>query len=273
MLTKNRIREIVALADKKGRLETGLFMAEGKKIITDLLNSTVAVEFIYTTANFTQDFTTLCPGKDVEITEVSETEIGKISQMKTPQGCLAVCKIPRYPLPAETGSDDLALCLDDIQDPGNFGTLLRTADWFCISDVFCSPGTVDTYNPKVVQATMGAISRVRIHYLSLAPFLQELKDKHIPLFGTFLEGENLYSANLPENGVIVLGNEGKGINEELAPLLTHKLTIPGFYKGKSKPDSLNVSIAASIIVSEFRRQHHFKQEGAGRSLTQSGSIV
>jgi TrmH family RNA methyltransferase len=261
MLTKNRIREIHSLENKKERKETGLFKAEGVKIITDLLASSIVIETIYTIPEYTGIFEAFIPGRPLTIIQVSETEIGKMSHMITPQGCLAICRIPTYSVPGTAGLTDLVLCIDDIQDPGNFGTILRMADWFGISDVFCSPGTADIYNPKVVQATMGAICRVRIHYQSLVPFVREKMEKGIPIYGTLLEGNNLFNTELTEYGIIIFGNEGKGIKNELLPMITRKITIPSFHSGEGKPDSLNVSVAASIVVSEFRR----------RSLTGHGS--
>lgn len=254
MLSKNKIKEISALSDKKERQQQQLFIAEGRKLIADLLYSSITVSSIYSTAENLSFFDTQKRNNAVVTEEVSEAEIRRISQLKTPQGCLAVCQIPAHTIPENAGFEDMVLCLDTIQDPGNFGTLLRMADWFGISDVFCSPGTADAFNPKVVQATMGAIGRIRIHYLPLYPFLQMKNEQHLPILGTYLDGENLYSSTLPQNGLLVFGNEGKGIQDELTSLMTQKITIPGFHKGIIKPESLNVSIAAAIVVSEFRRQ-------------------
>ena len=254
MLTRNRIREIKSLENKKERTETCLFAAEGKKLISDLLDSDIAVEIIYSTPDQAEMLRKLSVRQPANIVEVPETEIKKISHLKTPQGSLALCRIPRFGNPGNAGDKYLSLCLDDIQDPGNFGTIIRLADWFGIRDVFCSPGTVDIYNPKVVQATMGAISRVRTYYLPLVPFMRDKQSRNVPVYGTFPDGENIYTASLTSNGIIILGNEGKGINRELFPFMTMKITIPGFHSGVTKPDSLNVSVAASIIVSEFRRR-------------------
>ena len=213
---------------------------------------------VFTIPEYLEIFRTFIPGRSVTLVEVSETEIGKMSHLTTPQGCLAIGRIPLYTLPGTAGFTSLILGLDDIQDPGNMGTILRTADWFGVHDVVCSPGCADIYNPKVVQASMGAISRVRVHYLPLLPFIREKMENGIPVYGTLLEGDNLFTTTLSENGIILLGNEGKGIKNELLPLMTNKITIPSFHTGEGRPDSLNVSVAASIIVSEFRRSHLMK---------------
>ena len=253
MLSKSRIRMIRSLDIKKNRLACGLFLAEGKKLVSDLLDSEIEIEFLVSTPQNLPFF--LRSGTyPPEIIEASEEEIKKASLMRNPQGCLAVCRIPGHELPEDAGENSLIICLQDIQDPGNMGTILRLSDWFGIGDIVCSPASADVYNPKVIQATMGAIGRIRVHYSALAPFLRLKKEKNVTVYGTFPEGENIYSTSLTPEGIIVLGNEGKGISEELYPLLSRRITIPDFSAGNQKPESLNVSIAAAIVVSEFRRR-------------------
>lgn len=167
---------------------------------------------------------------------------------------MALCRIPQYAPEEIAPEKDLVLCLDGIQDPGNLGTIVRLAGWFGIRDIVCSEDTADLYAPKAVQATMGALTGVRVHYLPLHDFLARSKARGLQIAGTFLEGDDLYKAALPACGIIVLGNEGQGIRSETAPLMTRKLTIPDFALAGVKPESLNVSVAAAIVLSEFRRR-------------------
>jgi RNA methyltransferase, TrmH family len=254
MLTKNQIKEIRSLESKKPRTESGLFIAEGKKLITELLTSEILIDTLITTEEFSSGFQNIKSLSNFEIHIVPKEEISKISLLKSPQGCIALCKIPEFILPEHPGENKFVFCLDDIQDPGNLGTIVRLADWFGMNDIICSPSSVDIFNPKVVQATMGALSRVHVHYTPLEPFFESQKKWNEPVFGTFLDGEDLYTSSLNPNGIIVLGNEGKGISKELAPYIKRKITIPQFQCSQQKPDSLNVSIAAAIIISEFKRR-------------------
>jgi RNA methyltransferase, TrmH family len=254
MLTKKEIRDIRSLDIKKNRSVSGLFIAEGKKLISELLTSEIIIETIFTTREFSSLFQGIKNDNTCQILEVSGDEIKKISQLTTPQGCLAICKIPETILSDNPAQNNFVFCLDDIQDPGNLGTIVRLSDWFGMKEIICSPTTADIYNPKVVQATMGAISRVRVHYTTLKPFLELQTKWQVPVIGTFLDGENIYKSSLPSHGIIVLGNEGKGISDELVPLIKRRITIPDFHTGRQKSDSLNVSVAASIIISEFKRR-------------------
>jgi RNA methyltransferase, TrmH family len=253
MISKNRIKEIKALAYKKNRAAAGLFVAEGRKLISEILHSNIKIEVLITTSQHLSSFQ-----KDIrripEIAEASEAEIKSASMLQNPQGCIAICRIPYYEAPENAGKEDLILCLDEIQDPGNMGTIIRLSDWFGITDIFCSPPTVDLYNPKTVQATMGAICRVRVHYVPLKPFLEHRITSGIPVYGTCLNGKNIYEEELTSHGAIVLGNEGNGISPDLFPLISDKITVPEFGSAPGKAESLNVSVAAAIIVSEFRRR-------------------
>ena len=177
---------------------------------------------------------------------ITESELKKITALATPNTCLAVFKIPNEKMILETG---LILALDAIRDPGNLGTILRLCDWFGIDQLICSKETVDIYNPKVVQATMGSIARVNVSYIDLGSFISQ---SQLPVFGTFMDGTNIYKTDLPQEGIIIMGNEANGISPEIEKLVKNKLTIPRFGT-LQKTESLNVATATAIILSEFRR--------------------
>jgi len=240
MISKSQIKLICSLQQKKYRKQEQLFLVEGIKGIQELVQSDFDVHEIFTT---NPDLTFSIPGK---ITIISDTELKKISALATPNSCLALFKIPKATKIAEKG---LILALDAIRDPGNLGTIIRLCDWFGIESIFCSENTVDVYNPKVVQATMGSISRVNVFYGDLEMFLKNTK---LPVFGTFMEGENIYQKKLEQEGILILGNEANGISENIENLVNQKLTIPRFGK-LQRTESLNVATATAIILSEFRR--------------------
>ena len=249
-MTKAEIQLVRSLADKRAREEHGLFLAEGEKLIGELRTSHLRVRRIYALEGI---FT----GDEVEV--VTPREMERISQLKTPSNSLAVVEIPRYRLrPAEL-RDRLTLALDEVQNPGNLGTIIRLADWFGIGDILCSEGTADCFNPKVVQATMGAILRVRVHYVPLARLLAEAAESGIPVYGTFLEGENLYESRLSPTGIVVMGNEGRGVTPAVARSITRKLFIPPWPADRRGSESLNVAMATGIVCAEFRRQTVLKQ--------------
>ncbi len=240
MISKNQIKLISGLHQKKQRFANQLFFAEGIKVIQELLQSNFELEHLFTTQN---DFETVEFSKRIVITE---QELKKISALSTPNTCLAVFKIPAENTVIDSG---LILALDDIRDPGNLGTILRLCDWFGIQQIICSKETVDIYNPKVVQATMGSIARVNVNYVDLKSFITTAK---LPVFGTFMNGENIYQSNLPQNGIIIMGNEANGISAEIETMVTSRLTIPRFGK-LQKTESLNVATATAIVLSEFKR--------------------
>ncbi|MEO7975928.1 RNA methyltransferase [Flavobacterium sp.] len=240
MVSKNQIKLISGLHQKKQRFANQLFFAEGIKVIQELLQSNFELEHLFTTQN---DFETVEFSKRISITE---QELKKISALTTPNSCLAVFKIPSENKIINSG---LIVALDDIRDPGNLGTILRLCDWFGIRQIICSKETVDIYNPKVVQATMGSITRVNVNYVDLKAFITQTE---LPVFGTFMNGENIYQSNLPQNGIIIMGNEAKGISEEIEKMVTNRLTIPRF-GAMQKTESLNVATATAIILSEFKR--------------------
>jgi len=240
MVSKNQIKLISGLHQKKQRSTNQLFFAEGVKVIQELLQSNFELEHLYTTQN---DFETVESSKR---TLINEQELKKISALTTPNSCLAVFKIPVENKIIETG---LILALDNIRDPGNLGTILRLCDWFGIKQIICSKETVDIYNPKVVQATMGSIARVNVNYVDLETFLSQTE---LPVFGTFMNGDNIYQSALPQNGIIIMGNEANGISKEIEKMVKIRLTIPRFGE-LQKTESLNVATATGIILSEFKR--------------------
>ena len=251
MISLSKIKLIKSLEQKKFRDETGLFIAEGTKLVLDLLSV-----FQCSILVGTHDW--LSENKDVTATEVIEIEareFSKISGQKSPQGVLAVFKKPVYTRETEDLNRKLTLALDDIQDPGNLGTIIRIADWFGITDVFCSEHTADVYNPKTIQATMGALARVRVHTVNLKEFLK-VCPLNQPVYGTFMDGEDVYNKSLSPYGIIVMGNEGNGISNEIESLVTDRLLIPNYPVGQLTSESLNVGVATALICAEFRRRVH-----------------
>lgn len=244
-MTRSEIQLVRSLSDKRGRSEHGLFVAEGAKLIGELRRSGLRIRRIFATEG-------LFEGPEVEC--VTEKEMERLSLLKTPSNSLALVEIPRYRLDAAHVGQRLTLALDDVQNPGNLGTIIRLADWFGIGEILCSPATADCFNPKVVQATMGAILRVRVHYVELAPLLAQAAARGVPVYGTFLEGENLYDTQLGRGGIIVMGNEGRGVRPDVAQAVTRKLFIPPFPADRRASESLNVAMATGIVCAEFRRR-------------------
>ena len=244
MVSKSQIKLITGLEQKKNRTKSDLFIVEGKKGIREILTSRFKLDSLFTTGeifNAPQSKTNL----------ISEAELKKISRLKTPQTALALFKIPEVKPPI---IKDLVVALDGIRDPGNLGTIIRLCDWFGIDSLLCSRDTVDCYNPKVVQATMGSIARVEITYADLPAILKDNIEQ--PVMGTFLKGENIYTTQLPKNGMLILGNEANGISDEVEKMVSQKLNIPQFGKIQST-ESLNVATATAILLSEFRRQANY----------------
>ena len=251
MLSKNKIKLIQSLNRKKIRDETGLFLVEGNKMVEEALRSELKIVTLVCTSEFLH----IHPEIQFNVDELIETDIEtiqKASLLQNPQNSLALVLIPEHPVLNLT--DDLILALDFIQDPGNLGSILRISDWFGIHTIVCSENTVDVFNPKVVQASMGAIFRVNIQYTNLEAFLNDAKNNNTPIYGTFLEGKDIYKEQLTPKGILVMGNEGNGISEPISKLITHRLFIPSFSSKKNKPESLNVAIAAAICCSEFKRR-------------------
>lgn len=233
-LSKAQVKWVRSLQQKKHRDAEGVFVAEGAKCVEELRKAFELV-LLATSDNATY------------------TEIEQMSSLRTPQGVIGVFKKRVFNSEIPSG---LLVALDGVQDPGNLGTIIRTCDWFGIHDILCSRDTADCYNPKVVQATMGALSRVRVHYVDLPKELTLLRQTGLPLYGTLLEGENMYEPHaIPDKqrGVIIMGNEGNGISESIRKLITHPLLIPSYPINASTSESLNVSIATAIVLAEFRR--------------------
>ena len=247
MISKNKIKYIRSLELKKNRNKEGKFVAEGFKVVDDLLALQPA-DLIVATQEWLH-------GKhfadQTEVIEVTEEELKKVSFLQHPQQVLAVFR------QATSGdysinTSELSLALDGVQDPGNLGTIIRIADWFGITHIYCSQDTADVYNPKVVQATMGSIARVKVEYGNLLGLVESLPS-NVPVYGTLLDGDNIYQQQLENRGLIVMGNEGKGISPALAKKVNRRLLIPNFPEGRATADSLNVAIATAITCSEFRR--------------------
>ena len=237
MISKNQIKFVRQLEQKKYRKKEGLFVAEGPKVVGDLLRAGFKAHTIFATSEWESQGQTF--------QEVSDEELRRVSFLQHPQRVLALFFIPTESIPSVSS---LSLALDDVQDPGNLGTIIRIADWFGIDTIYCSENTADAWSPKVVQATMGSIARVNIIYTDL----QELISKaQVPVYGTLLDGQDIYTQPLSKEGIIVMGNEGNGISQEIRGLITHRLLIPKYQEG---PESLNVSIATAITCSEFRRR-------------------
>lgn len=239
MLSKSQIKLITSLKQKKYRLQHQLFVAEGKKTIFELLHSNLQLQQLYTT---TLEFNV---SDDLQ-TEISENELKKISFLKNPNTALAVFKTPK---PQPIDFSKLIIALDDIRDPGNLGTIIRLCDWFGVKDLVCNYETVDCYNPKVIQASMGSIIRVNVSYVKLEEILYK---QSVEKFGAFMDGDNVYDMKLPSSGILVLGNEANGICKQVEAQITHRISIPRF-GDLQDTESLNVANATAILLSEFKR--------------------
>ena len=248
MISKATIKRIHALEMRKYRKNERLFVAEGPKLVNELYMSMKPVyvaalpEWIASNTNLLNNTTydTLTP-----------EELQKASLLMHPQQVIALFQIPENELNLDLLKDELILMLDGVQDPGNLGTIARVADWFGIRHIICSPDTADIYNPKAVQATMGALARVKFYYTELAMVLSQYSGS---IYGTFLDGNNIYKEELSRNGIIVMGNEGKGISQRTREMINRRLLIPNYPEGTLTTESLNVAIATSIVCAEFRRR-------------------
>lgn len=251
-ISKAQIKLVRSLQQKKFRDELGLFVAEGEKCVSELLKAFELVFRVQSTDPYTDRIQT-------DSLLASPTEIEQMSGLRTPQGVIGVFK--KRPIEdCRLQIEDLVLALDGVQDPGNLGTIIRTCDWFGVHDIVCSKDTADCYNPKVVQATMGALARVRVHYVDLTGWLKELRIKNskLRIFGTLLDGKDMYDVmsscrHDETSSIIVMGNEGNGISQEVRQLITHPIRIPSYPKNAETSESLNVSIATAVVLAEFRR--------------------
>tara|TARA_R110001583_G_scaffold44872_11_gene142064 strand:- start:163 stop:891 length:729 start_codon:yes stop_codon:yes gene_type:complete len=239
MVGKSQIKFIKSLQQKKYRIQHGMFVVEGIKTVRELLDSNFEAHEVYAIDN------NLVSAEQVNVELVSEADLKRISNLKNPNKVLGVFKFPMVKPIEEQG---WILALDDVRDPGNLGTIIRLCDWFGVRQLVCSENTVDCFNPKVLQATMGSITRVNIVYTDL---LQFIKSSELPVYGTFMNGENVHVTKMPEKGILVMGNEANGISKEIGDLVNHKITIPQF--GGQKTESLNVATATAIFLNEIRR--------------------
>lgn len=245
-MTKAEIQQLRALKDKRERDRERLFIAEGEKLVEEILDSHFVVRRVLTTD---------AKHKGANIELITKQEMERISQLTTPTTMLAVVEQPNNRLSIDKLCHKLVVALDGVQNPGNLGTIIRLADWFGVEEIICSRECADCYNPKVVQATMGAILRVRIHYVdNLSKLLHEARNMGMNIYGTLLDGNNIYHEKLDNKGIIVMGNEGRGVSDECRNMLTHKLLIPPFPADCPTSESLNVAMATGIILSEFRRR-------------------
>lgn len=250
MISKNKIKYIRSLDQKKHRNEEKVFVAEGNKLVADLL-------FAFESELIIAKPAWMATQGDIparELLVADEEDIRKASFLKTPQDVIAVFRQPVWSLDEVQPCKELVLVLDGVQDPGNLGTIIRLADWYGIGHIICSTDTADVFNPKVVQATMGGLARVKVHYTDLATYLTGQIENGVPVYGTFLDGENMYSKELSSTGLLVMGNEGNGIRPAIESIITEKLFIPNYPEGRETSESLNVAMATAIICAEFRRR-------------------
>jgi len=238
-LSKSQLKLINSLQQKKYRTKHGLFIAEGTKVVNEFLNSNLELEHLFFVDGFGYE------GIE-KVTQISEVDLKKVSTLKTPNNVLALFKIPGEDTLI---NDGFILVLDEINDPGNLGTIIRLCDWFGVDQLVCSNNTVDCYNSKVVQASMGSLTRLSISYTDLLPYL---KNTPLPKFATLMDGENVYQSNLPKEAILVMGNEANGISESLLNELNTTISIPQFGKTQ-ETESLNVATATAILLSEFKR--------------------
>lgn len=246
MISKSQISFIKSLHQKKIRKEQGLFIVEGLKSIQEFINSEYVVDSVYCTETLMSKLDNL--SRKIKPVGITESELSRISALSTPQAILAVVQIPKQTdLNIKKRDGSFILALDGVQDPGNLGTIIRTADWFGLNTILCSKDTAEVYNPKVVQASMGSLSRVNIIYTDLGDVLSQI---NIPVYGALLNGKSIYETDFGQEGIILLGNEGNGISEDLIEKINYPITIPRY----GKAESLNVAISASIFCSELRRK-------------------
>jgi len=239
-ISKNQLKLITSLSQKKYRQKHNLFIAEGVKVLNELLNSTFEIETLFCTDDFEATIS------EEKVVRISETELKKVSTLKSPNKALGIFKIPKEKAVQNSG---LTIALDAINDPGNLGTIIRLCDWFGITQLVCSKDTVDCYNQKVVQASMGSLTRVSIHYTDLENYITK---SNLDTFIADMDGENVYKTKLPKEGILIMGNEANGVSKEIKSLLQYKISIPRFGETQ-ETESLNVATATAILLSEFKR--------------------
>ena len=239
-ISKNQLKLITSLSQKKYRQKHNLFIAEGVKVLNELLNSPFEIETLFCTDDFEVAIS------EKKMIRISETELKKVSTLKSPNKALGIFKIPKEKALQNSG---LTIALDAINDPGNLGTIIRLCDWFGVTQLVCSKDTVDCYNQKVVQASMGSLTRVSIYYTDLENYITK---SNLDTFIADMDGENVYKTKLPKEGILIMGNEANGVSEEIKSLLQHKISIPRFGETQ-ETESLNVATATAILLSEFKR--------------------
>lgn len=247
MLNKNQVKLITSLKDKKARLEHGLFVAEGEKACNDIIGSNLRVKTVYASKEWLSAHRHQLHA-ETEAIELDRDDLQKVSRHQTPQDVLMLIAIPELKADLIETKGGITLLLETIQDPGNLGTIIRTADWFGINNIVCSPDCADVYNPKVVDSTMGSIARVNVSYTDLVDFIGQHSD--IPVYGALLNGKNIYKEKLAKEALLIIGNEGKGISDGLEKKITHPVMIPG----KGRAESLNAAVATAILCDHFARQ-------------------
>jgi RNA methyltransferase, TrmH family len=253
-ISRKKIQFVLSLRRKKVREEERLFTIEGDKIVREFLQSESEIVTLIAKPEFISGLSPELAKRAVEVIPVSYDELKKMSSLKTPHNAMGIVRIRENILNTHQIYKNLCAALDNIQDPGNLGTIIRAAAWFGINDIVCSENCVDVYNPKVIQSTMGAILNVNVHYTDLNKFLDEAVKSGLPVYGTLLEGEPVYNSNLMKSGIVLLGNESRGISDDLLQYVSHKIMIPKFTGATVGIDSLNAGMAASIIFSEFARR-------------------
>jgi RNA methyltransferase, TrmH family len=251
MLSNNRISFVKSLQQKKYRTEEGLFVAEGDKLVREYLQSSFEVESVYASTDWLQRNGTLIR-QPTQSAGVTERDLNRMSSLVTAPEVLAVVKVPQYTIETTELQNGLVLVLDGIRDPGNLGTIIRTADWFGVQYIIASDDTAEHWNPKVVQASMGSLTRVQIVNRDIGEFFTTMNSKSV--FGTFMEGENVYTAELPKSAFIVIGNEAGGIRGTTEKFITRKISVPTFSVASKKAESLNAAIATALVLAEFRRR-------------------
>ncbi len=254
MISRNQSKLVLALQKKKTREEEGLFVIEGDKLVREYLQAGNSVMLLAGKSEWLSGENEEILSRAREVVSVSYEELKRISTLTTPHNVLAVAPMIQEPFIHETMRGRLSLVLEYVQDPGNLGTIIRSAAWFQIRNIICSPNCVDVYNPKVIQATMGAFMHVDVHYTPLEPLLAEAREMHLPVYGTIPEGDSIYKKELRQEGLILLGNESKGLSDNLLSFATEFISIPGPETPLAGIESLNVSMAAAVICSEFARR-------------------
>lgn len=258
MIGKNTIKLIKSLSDKKNRIEENLFVAEGDKIVSEVLSSGFKIERLFATNTFLEKHS-FDSSVSSMVTEVSQDEIKKASLLKTPQHCIAICQLPAPIKFHSEITEPLTLFLDDVQDPGNMGTIIRICDWFGINQVYCSPGCADLYNPKVIQASMGSFCRVDVISSTFDKIETLAHASGVKIYGAFLDGENIYKSDLSKKTLLIMGNEGNGINGQIAGRVDRRVSIPQFPANNKGAESLNVAVATAVICAEFKRQFNYSK--------------